>query len=551
MFKSKYFSMENAIDEIYGESMVDTSMRTNTPYFEPGNPETTKNKNIKIPPNIRDTPYKSTIEKPKKKGKKPSFYEEDAEEMPMETIKNKIIGLFNDFTNSANGILFDDILVDFKSKYHFKNSSRYISRALQELFNKGVLTFDDRTKKIYLADNNEDEEELDTLEVSDNNLREEIVDFFDTSASGSVSGISLRDINKEFKDKYSKKEIIDALKALIADKTLIKGPAEGTLIINSVEDAPEEEEEGSLIPSSGLATGDPNSDEGIDNTVTNVETPETLKQKGWKPFQTNTCVFISPDGKQKYILDKNKMNESFEVNNFMSKLNEYNYDALVFEAAQIIDDMEVEDDNLDNTAGLDEFDSTEDDLDDETADLDAENNSIDIELTRDELETIAPILKKLLAIVDTDDAEDIEDSDLEDDEPVDDLATDEETTEDLFADEDEEDECCEGKKCKKDLEDEEDEEVPADETVGGVYDGSATLSRPQMARKHTVKYDRSGNPINAKGLTPRPGQADDCAASVSGGPKMTKTTPPFDKNGNPVKSKVTAGASSNKSYWDL
>ena len=462
-------------------------------------------------------------------------FEEDEESA--DDITEQILAQFDSIYAMANGLSTADILQKMqKNRSIFEKNKIMLS--IQNLINRHQLRVDPATKKLFV-NNDEAEEEQDEFtdieELTNKSLDNTILDYFDSSVTAGVGGISINEVVKDIKKETgaAKPEIMSCITKLLKDKKLQKGVTPGTIMLNSTD-----EEEESLIPQTpGIGS---HVDQNSEQPLTNQETPESLKLKGWK--EETPGQFISPDGSVKYILSK----EEKTINMCMG-YKDVNYEQLCEEFDRELD--EIENSDIDNTEGLDEFDSEAEDMDmEDDADFDADDEMITVELTQGE----ADILRKILAKIDGTDIAD-EDTDIEDsdDDFVDDAATDEEANAELMGDADvdtdEEDEEWEdnedidwGDDSDDDWSFDEDEESLADDSTSGVYDGSFSDGAPAL-KKHTPSADRKNKPITGKGYTPSAhGSAFD-GAGRKGQPTMSKSIPAFDKSGKPVKSKTTNG----------
>lgn len=447
------------------------------------------------------------------------------------SLKDEILSLFDDIYVQNSGLTTADILEHLQSAGSIFDKNK-IMFELQNLINDKVLKLNSVTKKIYLNLDEDNEEQVDLSEFTETDLTDKVLDYFDTSVTAGVGGISIQIAVKDIKKETgtSKPEIMSCITKLLKNKQLKKGVTPGTIMVNSVE------EEESLIPvTPGIGSSDYSNE---DLPLTNQETPESLKLKGWK--EETPGIFMSPDGKSKYILSR----EEKSINMHMS-YHDKQYEMLCEEFDRSLD--EIENADIDNTDGLDEFtDDTADEIED-TDETDGEDD-VTVTLTAHEAEVLQAILHKINGT--TEDTADY----------VSDAATDEEANAELMGDDDIEDEDFDSEEpAEEDEEDDidwdsedwdfdEDEETVADSSTSGVFDGSFSSGAPTM-KKHTPAYDKSGKPITGKGHTPTAhGNAQDCAGRP-GAPTMKKHTPAYDKSGKPVNSKVTSGVG--KSIFDL
>lgn len=466
--------------------------------------------------------------------KKAKTVDFDEDEESAEDITEQILAQFDSIYAMANGLSTADILQKMQKNRSIFEKNK-IMFGIQNLINSHQLRVDPATKKLFVnKDEAEESEFTDIEEMTDKSIDDAILDYFDSSVTAGIGGISINEVVKDIKKEtgFSKPEIMSCITKLLKDKKLQKGVTPGTIMLNSVD-----EEEESLIPHTPGIGGSTN--QNSEQPLTNQETPESLKLKGWK--EETPGQFISPDGSVKYILSK----EEKTINMCMG-YKDVNYEQLCEEFDRELD--EIENSDIDNTEGLDEFDSETEDMDmEDDTDFEDDSEMITVELTKDE----ADILRKILAKVDgTDIADEDVDMEDEDDDFVDDAATDEEANAELMGDadlEEEEDEEWEdsedidwGADDDEDWMFDEDEESIADDSTSGVYDGSFSDGAPVL-KKHTVSADRKNKPITGKGYTTTAhGSAFD-GAGRKGQPTMTKTTPAFDKTGKPVKSKTTSG----------
>ena len=458
-------------------------------------------------------------------------FEEDEESA--EDITEQILAQFDSIYAMANGLSTADILQKMQKNRSIFEKNK-IMFGIQNLINSHQLRVDPATKKLFVNNDEAEESEFtDIEEMTDKSIDDAILDYFDSSVTAGIGGISINEVVKDIKKETgsSKPEIMSCITKLLKDKKLQKGVTPGTIMLNSTD-----EEEESLIPNTpGIGSS---TNQNSEQPLTNQETPESLKLKGWK--EETPGQFISPDGSVKYILSK----EEKTINMCMG-YKDVNYEQLCEEFDRELD--EIENSDIDNTEGLDEFDSETEDMDmEDDTDFEDDSEMITVELTKDE----ADILRKILAKVDGTDIEADDEVDEVDDDFVDDAATDEEANAELMGDADLEEDEDEEWEDSEDIdwgsdEDEdwmfdEDEESLADDSTSGVYDGSFSDGAPVL-KKHTATADRKNKPITGKGYTPSAhGSAFD-GAGRKGQPTMSKATPAFDKSGKPVKSKTTSG----------
>lgn len=465
--------------------------------------------------------------------KKAKTVDFDEDEESTEDITEQILAQFDSIYAMANGLSTADILQKMQKNRSIFEKNK-IMFGIQNLINSHQLRVDPATKKLFVNNDEAEESEFtDIEEMTDKSIDDAILDYFDSSVTAGIGGISINEVVKDIKKETgsSKPEIMSCITKLLKDKKLQKGVTPGTIMLNSTD-----EEEESLIPNTPGIGNSVN--QNSEQPLTNQETPESLKLKGWK--EETPGQFISPDGSVKYILSK----EEKTINMCMG-YKDVNYEQLCEEFDRELD--EIENSDIDNTEGLDEFDSETEDMDmEDDTNFEDDSEMITVELTKDE----ADILRKILARVDGTDIEADDEIDEVDDDFVDDAATDEEANAELMGDADLEEDEDEEWEDSEDInwgsdEDEdwmfdEDEESLADDSTSGVYDGSFSDGAPVL-KKHIVSVDRKNKPITGKGHAPTAhGSAFD-GAGRKGQPTMTKTTPAFDKSGKPVKSKTTSG----------
>lgn len=545
---NKNLSIDDAVDSILRE---ENNIVGN---LQPGKPITgtmpcpkaTQNK-VRIPPPIKGSEFDSSVERNlyKQKKCKKNNCEEDAEEiLPDEEVKEIILQQFNGLTSRTTGIALHDLLGYFQTIPE-EYSKNQIMRILQRLINKNQIKLDTITKKMFLC-NDEDEEDAEDTEflvdeedaeedyitpeeiINDEepSLTNDIEEYFQTSTAGSVSGIPYNQALKDLSiiTGYAKQEIASSIKELMSSGILKKGVTDGTIIVNSIE----EEEEGSIIPT-GV-----NNNSTLPIPIMNQETPETLKAKGWTEISPG--MFLGPDGVQKYAITED-FNYS-GINKFMSYKDD-DMEKLFEEFDSQFAEIEGFDDsdNMENTDGLDEFE-TEENIDIEG------DGEITITLSQDEADILDRILKK------------IKGEDVGEEELVDDLASDEEANIDLMGSDDDEFESEDDYMTDEDAEDEfnfdfeEDEENIADENAGGNFDGSFSNGAPNLKKQTPPTGDFKRKPITGKGYTPTNRQAYD-ATGRDGSPKLQKQTPQYDKSGKPVNSNTTKKAGTKTSIFDL
>lgn len=505
----KNLSMEEAIDNILTEETVGNFSKDSE--FFGKKPKLTDNKKNIKPLKLAEYKNGSCI-------KSASCCEEDEEVDMNQLIEDKIIDLLSNLIN-VKSLKINEIITRIGP-----SQKRDIMGALQRLSNKKVINID-KFKNISLNEGQSEEDEQDIIDDivdEEGSLTNIILDILDTNVSGSVSGMTSKDIIKAVKQEnedYSKPEVISAIKNLLKSKKIVKGPIEGTLIINSVEEDGE-------IPT-GVIHNTPSSTEVQANqALTNGETKDTLKAKGWK--ETNPGIFTSPDGKQKFAITSESKN--FKINNIMfNSYKDDDFEALLKEAADTIDEIEngITDDN--STEGLDEFNADEDTDTDEVEGDDGED-SYTVTLTADEYNMLMTIVDKLKGAHEEMEAED---------DYIDDEATDEKANAELMGDEED-----------IDFSDEEDEEN-FDETGSGLYDGAFKDGAAKMD-KHTGSYGNERRaPITSKHFAPKGCTAFD-GAGRNGGASLSKETPEYkSKSGKPVQSKNSSAAGSSKSIFEI
>lgn len=553
---NKSLSMADAVDSILKEEYGTVGD------LKPGEPITKKipcpkatlNK-VKKPESIKGTIYDSSVERDlynKGKKKKISCEEDEEAQVPDEEVREIVLQQFEGLEPRTTGIALRDLLSFFQTMPGEYSKSQ-IMRVLQNLINKKELKIDEMTKKLFPADANEDEEDIDLNDNEESaqieaefdsedeesyitpeditedefTINDEIINYFQNSTSGSVGGINLSQVVKDLikETNRSKQEIIEGIKELMKDGTLKKGVTDGTILFNSIseEDIDNvEEEEGSISP--------------ITNTnnspvpVMNQETPETLRAKGWTEIVPGT--FLGPDGVQKYVITE-QSNQTL-----LNKIMNYKDDSFEALCEEFSDDFnEIEGfgavENPDDTDGLDEFEATDE------IDIEDGDEEVTITLSKDECDILEKVLRKVKGEEDTE--EDL----------VDDLATDEEATIDLMGDDDE------GFDGEEDEDDEdfnfdfdEDEENIADEDSSGTYDAAFNDGAAKL-KKNTPGYGNPRRqPIEGKAYKPSKKSVYD-AAGRDGAAKMTKETPAFDKSGKPISSETTKKAGSKDSIFNL
>lgn len=531
---TKSLSMAEAVDSILNEEYGTTgNLKPGEPITgEIPCPDATRNK-VELPPSIKGTIFDSTVERDlynKNKKKKASCEEDEENQIPDDEVKEIILQQFEGMVPGTTGIALRDLLGFFQT-VPGEYSTGQIMRVLQNLINKKELRLDDITKKLFPGDVSEDEEDYLTPEdvIEDEvTIKDEIVDYFQNSTSGSVGGVSLSQVIKDLtkETEHSKQEIIEGIKELMKDGVLKKGINDGTILFNSVSEEDidaSEDEEGSITPPTPVT-----SNNNSPAPVMNQETPETLKAKGWKEMTPGT--FLSPDGVQKYIIAE-QLNQTL-INKIMTYKDD-SFEALCEEFSEDYNDIEQFDsiENADDTDGLDEFETTDE------IELEDGDDEVTITLSKDECD----ILEKVLRKVRGDEAEDTED-DL-----VDDLATDEEANVDLLGDDDEDED--------EDDEDfnfdfEEDEENLTDDEANGLYIGTFNDGAPKM-KKETPSYGNPRRqPIEGKYYKPSKKTVYD-GTGRDGSARMTKETPAYDRSGKPASSDVTRKAGSRDSIFNL
>lgn len=459
--------------------------------------------------------------------------DEDEEVPATITIEDEVISLFDSMPAMTSGLSVSNILAKLQKTESIFEKNK-IMYAIQELINSGRLREDSSTGKIHLV--TEEAEEVPEVNldqfIKDSSLSDKIIEYFDNSITGSVAGVSISEAVKDIKKETGAKkpEIMSCITKLLKNKKLKKGVTPGTIIINSAE---EEEESLIQVPTSDTSTQTDNKD----MPLTNQETPESLKLKGWK--EENPNIFVSPDGNVKYILSK----EGNSLNIYMN-YKDKEWEQLCEEFDAKLD--AIESGAMDNTDGLDEFESETDEFEtDEDVDFEDEDSDemVTVQLTKQEADTLRTILDKIEGVEEVEIDDDDKDA-AEDDDFIDDAATDEEANAklldaDLEKEEDNEEEFKDIEWDFDDLDTDEDEEELAD-AIDSVYDGSFSDGAPTF-KKHTPAYDSKGKPIASKEHAPTAhGSAHDCTER-KGGATMQKHTAAYDKSGKPIKSKVTSG----------
>ena len=158
---------------------------------------------------------------------------------------------------------------------------------------------DDAAEAAVAIHNGSDETEPEGKE--EGGLKAAVRKVFKKTVSGSVSGIKLNQVVKELynKTRASKPAIMQAIKDLLKSKELIKGPNGDTLIYNSEAEKNEQDEEVPVPNALKSQTPQNNTASYGSQPLSNRETPETLKAKGWK--DNGNGLFVSPDGKQQFV----------------------------------------------------------------------------------------------------------------------------------------------------------------------------------------------------------------------------------------------------------
>lgn len=453
------------------------------------------------------------------------IYQSEAVDNHTVILENKILAKFDNIKAKNNGIDISDILSTFSGSKSRSERCK-IMGVINEMLNKNVLKQAPKTKRLYLV--SEEVEEKNEEKYGKDFDVSRVIEYFESSVAGSVAGIPVSKAIKDITAKHdiSKNKVAKIIHTLIKNNVLHKGPAEGTLIFNSVE-----EEEENVIPIPGVLTNNNLSQDDVkDMPLTNTETDETLKARGFREIAPN--IYQSSDGKQHFILTPESTN--FDINKVMYNTDDA-YTRLCEEFEEAIDDIESFDMD-DQTDGLDEFDGDVDtDIDDDMSD---EGEEITITLTKDEHALIQSILEKLGGTT-TDVEEDI-DIDIDDDGMGDediDVDVEEDTYDDLEQDEEEIDI------------DEFDEEEDAEELAGiagGVHDASFSSGAASM-KKHSAGACHGGKPVTTKNITPHGGQAHDAAGSVRAA-SMKKHSGAADRGGKPVRSKLST---TGKSLFEL
>lgn len=550
MQKMQKLTVEDAIDDILGEETVgdfgpNKEFLGNTSKLT----DTGADKKVKKVQDQRGSQYDYTINKD---------LDEDSEEAS-NYWGEKILSLFDELLDGKELSIND--IVEMIGVSH----KRDIMLALQDYSNAGKLSIDknnivrrtfdeDEEAHMEMTEAAEDVDDLepdskihsiiDDILDGENNLEGDILEVLGNSASGSVSGLTPSEIVRQVRYKntsYKKHAVMETLKQLLSDKKIVKGPGGKTLIVNSSD----EDEE---IPTGMIKS--PSSTQTQENqALTNGETKDTLKAKGWK--ENTPGIFTSPDGKEKFAVTAES--RELKLNKIMNKTyKDDEFYALCEEVDQAIDEIESGYTSEEpDTEGLDELGDTAGE------EGEGEDYEYTIQLTADEYELFKGIAEKIL------DAgagaeEDYVSDDATDEEANADLmnGTDSDTDDLDFDDnedsEEEDEKCpsCGKKKCVCGEDSEEDSEEGLDDGGNGVHDGSFSNGAPSLT-KQTPSYGSNRRaPITSKHFNPKSGTAYD-GAHNAGAPKLQKQTPEYkSKSGKPVSSKNTASAGTQKSLFE-
>ena len=325
---------------------------------------------------------------------------------------------------------------------------------------------DDAAEAAVAIHNGSDDNGSDEPGGEEGGLKADVRKVFKKTVSGSVSGIKLNQVVKELynKTRASKPAIMQAIKDLLKSKELIKGPNGDTLIYNSEAEKNEQDEEVPVPDALKSQTPQNNTASYGSQPLSNRETPETLKAKGWK--DNGNGLFVSPDGKQQFVFS----NESKTINiSTMNTNNEFDFEKLCEEFDEELNRMNNEED-LDQTEGLDELEDegTEDDLEDD-------GDTVQVTLTKSEAQLLSDLASKLSGALSG-----------EEDDMVDDEATDEAANADLMDDDEvsfdegEDDDLGDDEEDPFAGDNEEDSEEVSDNSgayTGAYTDGGASISK--------------------------------------------------------------------------
>lgn len=462
------------------------------------------------------------------------------------TVEESALQIFNEGLSNGNKELKNEILFLFEQygtdnftiaetiqniKRNHKNiKQNKILRTLQDMLNENLIKQDNKSKRIFIVNEENNSEETDNISDEE----EQVLEYFNTTVSGAMTGVDFSDAIKDIKKQYglSRQSIIKSISNLIKDGKLQKGPKDNTIMLKYSE----EENFETIIPSIKTQNG-------ISETqpLTNKETPQTLLAKGY--HEVSDGIYVSADGKSQYILSAESKNNNFQLNKNMNYKNSYDYERLVEEFSQQIDDIEsfdtdedIDDMDIDNTDGLDELNDTDE----------VEEESYTVTLTKAELDLLKDIVAKF---EDADLGEDeLDDEISDDDDYIDDEATDEEATDDLVNGDEDDDLDVDIEEDIDDNEDfEEDFEDLVDDVDGGVYTGAGRNGATTLT-KNKKELDRKGKPVNSKTYAPHSGTAYD-GSGRNGAPSLTKHNASKERGGKPVNSKQTSGVG--KSLFDL
>lgn len=495
--------------------------------------------------------------------------EEDAESMEYDSYSNSIRSWL-DSNYGKTGTVYDI------SRIFTPDETRTVMKVLQQMANKGEITIDHSTVKLNpvsesslfdysSSENNTDDDEKqdddkccdkkckepvkkkncsedaedDDAEGEDVKAAEEIhngaeytlkdavKDYFESSVSGSVGGVRLNSAIKDIKEKtgVSKPRVIEVIKELLKSKELVKGPDGNTLIYNSKAEKNNEDDEIINMQSSTARNQY--------QPISNKETPQTLKAKGWK--DNGNGLFVSPDNKQQFIFSNES--KTININTMNNRNNKFDFDLLVEEFGEELEKMNTEQD-LDQTAGLDEL-SDDEGLGD-TDEIEDDGDEVEVTLTKSEARLLSDLASKLSAVL----------GGTEDD-MVDDEATDEAANADLMGDDEvsfddsDDDDTFEDDTV---LDDEEDSEELSDNS--SAYTGTYNNQGASMSRSNASYGNERRKPIEG-GYKP---SAHGSAKEVTYGPtgaSLSKHNGSYGKERrDPVPSRNTSLANSKRSIFD-
>lgn len=566
-------SVEEAIDLILNEETVGNLQPGEFITKEMPCPKATEN-NVRYPKMNKNHGMMDVFEgkKGKKYEKQPlpeEDAEEDAESVEYDSYSNSIRSWL-DSNYGKTGTVYDI------SRIFTPDETRTVMKVLQQMANKGEITIDHSTVKlnpvsesslfVYSSSENDtdDDEEQDDDECRDKKckepakkkncsedaeddddegedvkaaeeiynggaeytLKDAVKDYFESSVSGSVGGVRLNSAIKDIKEKtgVSKPRIIEVIKELLKSKELVKGPDGNTLIYNSKAEKNNEDDE--IINMQSTTSKNQN------QPISNKETPQTLKAKGWK--DNGNGLFVSPDNKQQFIFSNES--KTININTMNNRNNKFDFDLLVEEFGEELEKMNTEQD-LDQTAGLDEL-SDDEGLGD-TDEIEDDGDEVQVTLTKSEARLLSDLASKLSSVL----------GDTEDD-MVDDEATDEAANADLMGDDevsfdDTDDDTFED---DTELDDEEDSEELSDNS--GAYTGSYNNQGASMSRSNASYGNERRKPIEG-GYKP---SAHGSAKEVTYGPtgaSLSKHNGSYGKERrDPVPSRNTSLANSKRSIFD-